>query len=131
MDLLSFLPLPNEIIHHIISFGYCHPIIDKIKEKYNTKIITDISLKNQNIQNLQYFINIVIRNQIDDIAYNKYIKKNKKAYKRITDLFYKQLDLHDKDYYKFANKFMHNSFPLLDNPNISTYIPSSLLYYKI
>ena len=72
MDLLLSLPLPQDIIYKILSYGYCHPSLNNLP----TNNLLYIHRKNKVIEQFTILINCIIYDNINEILY--YNKKKQK-----------------------------------------------------
>lgn len=125
MDLLSFLPLPNEIIKEIVSYGYCHSLIDNIVTKYGTKNI--ITKKNKVLNNYIYTTNKIISNQITFLLYSHNLVKKIKV-----SLLYNENELRRKNYKNNISKNIKFDFPLFtfEQDSFLSYIPKNTKYFS-
>lgn len=130
MDLLSFLPLPREVINEIVSYGYCHPVLEQIKENYQSLNIVDIFAKNNFLKKYNLITNYIIRDQIDDMLYYKYYTKGQKhRYNKLIKIFYDEDFIKNKNYKNFSNEMFDIDFPILNSASVSSYSPHYIRNY--
>ena len=105
---LAFIDLPLNIRSTIISYGYCHPLLNKIRQGVPYADPKTLLNKQKMMAEFVSRSNHLIRDQVDDHIFALYPRE---TYYRMIKWFYEEKNLKKKDYLKNTILRLGTDFP--------------------